>query len=90
MSQNIVIRVDSEEGFDMADHARYEAAERERCYAEAVADGFFEHDDDEADFGFEDDGQPSEYDEWQDYMGGDDSDHGQYEDMGDYGYSDEG
>ena len=29
----------------------------------------------------EDDGQPSEYDEWQDYMGGDDWDHGQY-DMG--------
>ena len=27
----------------------------------------------------EDDGQPSEYDEWQDYMGGDDWDHGQYE-----------
>lgn len=29
--------------------------------------------------GFEDDGQPSEYDEWQDYMGGDDWDHGQYD-----------
>ena len=28
---------------------------------------------------YEDDGQPSEYDEWQDYMGGDDWDHGQYE-----------
>jgi hypothetical protein len=26
-----------------------------------------------------DDGQPSEYDEWQDYMGGDDWDHGQYD-----------
>jgi hypothetical protein len=26
------------------------------------------------------DGQPSEYDEWQDYMGGDDWDHGQYDD----------
>lgn len=25
------------------------------------------------------DGQPSEYDEWQDYMGGDDWDHGQYD-----------
>jgi len=31
---------------------------------------------------FEDDGQPSEYDEWQDYYGGDDWDQGQY-DMGD-------
>ena len=28
---------------------------------------------------YEDAGQPSEYDEWQDYMGGDDWDHGQYE-----------
>ena len=45
---------------------------------------------DEADFGPEidievvdedayDDGQPSEYDEWQDYMGGDDWDQGQYD-----------
>jgi len=46
---------------------------------------------DEADFGpeidievvdeddYEDDGQPSEYDEWQDYMGGDDWDQGQYD-----------
>jgi hypothetical protein len=30
----------------------------------------------------EDDGQPSEYDEWQDYMGGDDWDQGQYDDGG--------
>jgi hypothetical protein len=29
-----------------------------------------------------DDGQPSEYEEWQDYMGGDDWDHGQYDDCG--------
>ena len=28
---------------------------------------------------YEDDGQPSEYDEWQDYMGGDDWDQGQYD-----------
>ncbi|MAS86508.1 MAG: hypothetical protein CMH30_00815 [Micavibrio sp.] len=27
----------------------------------------------------EDDGQPSEYDEWQDFYGGDDWDHGQYD-----------
>ena len=26
-----------------------------------------------------DDGQPSEYEEWQDYMDGDDWDHGQYD-----------
>ena len=28
------------------------------------------------------DGQPDEYTEWQDYMGGDDWDHGQYDDCG--------
>ena len=28
---------------------------------------------------YEDDGQPSEYDEWQDFYGGDDWDHGQYD-----------
>lgn len=28
----------------------------------------------------ENDGQPTEYEEWQDYMGGDDWDHGQYND----------
>ena len=27
------------------------------------------------------DGQPSEYDEWQDYYGGDDWDHGQYDEF---------
>ena len=28
---------------------------------------------------FEDDGQPDEYTEWQDFIGGDDWDHGQYD-----------
>jgi hypothetical protein len=28
---------------------------------------------------YEGDGQPDEYTEWQDYMGGDDWDHGQYD-----------
>ena len=34
---------------------------------------------DEMDDYYEDDGQPTEYDEWQDVYGGDDWDHGQYE-----------
>lgn len=38
-------------------------------------DMYFEDDHD----GDTDDGQPSEYEEWQDYMGGDDWDHGQYD-----------
>lgn len=33
---------------------------------------------------YEDDGQPSEYDEWQDYYGGDDWDHGQYDHYDEY------
>ena len=33
---------------------------------------------------FDDDGQPSEYDEWQDFYGGDDSDHGQYDHYDEY------
>ncbi len=31
------------------------------------------------DFYYEDDGQPTEYEEWQDVYGGDDWDHGQYD-----------
>lgn len=31
---------------------------------------------------FEEDGQPTEYEEWQDFMGGDDWDHGQFDEMG--------
>lgn len=33
---------------------------------------------------FEDDGQPTEYEEWQDFMGGDDWDHGQFDNDGDF------
>jgi hypothetical protein len=44
---------------------------------------FPEFDEDEDDGLFpEDDGQPDEYTEWQDFMGGDDWDQGQYD--GDY------
>jgi len=32
----------------------------------------------------EDEGQPTEYEEWQDYMGGDDWDHGQYDNGGEW------
>ena len=46
---------------------------------ERVAEDVAEDVDDDIE---EDDGQPSEYEEWQDYMGGDDWDHGQYDDCG--------
>ena len=45
-----------------------------------VVDGVVVEDVDDDDY--EDDGQPDEYTEWQDYMGGDDWDHGQYDDCG--------
>ena len=32
------------------------------------------------DYDYEDDGQPTEYEEWQDVYGGDDCDQGQYND----------
>jgi hypothetical protein len=43
-----------------------------------IGDAETEHDI-EYDADPEDDGQPSEYEEWQDYMGGDDWDQGQYD-----------
>ena len=45
---------------------------------EGVFDAVVTREDDDP----EDDGQPSEYTEWQDYFGGDDWDHGQYDDCG--------
>lgn len=39
----------------------------------------FDELDDGQELEFEDDGQPTEYEEWQDLYGGDDWDHGQYD-----------
>jgi len=69
---------DSREAFTAADEAEYneyfDGTEVAVCDEdEAPADGGYEEDESD----YEDDGQPSEYDEWQDYMGGDDWDHGQ-------------
>ena len=50
-----------------------------------ISDNELYGDDEHGDYRFEsdeydeDDGQPDEYTEWQDYMGGDDWDHGQYD-----------
>lgn len=60
---------DSREGFDEAVSAEYEA------HLDATPYSPLDDDDDD----YEDDGQPDEYTEWQDYMGGDDWDHGQYD-----------
>jgi hypothetical protein len=50
-------------------------------HAEMVEDGW---DEDEDDYEIENDGQPDEYTEWQDFMGGDDWDQGQYDNDCDY------
>lgn len=55
------------------DTNRPTSEELDRWFDESC-EGDDDHDDD-----YDDDGQPSEYEEWQDYMGGDDWDHGQYD-----------
>ena len=59
--------IDSREGFSMADEMEYNE--------------WLDSQGDEDEYEYEDeyDGQPSEYDEWQDLHGGDDWDHGQYD-----------
>ena len=58
---------DSREGFDTAEYEYY------------MHDRYEDTEVDEDEYEYEDDGQPDEYTEWQDYMGGDDWDHGQYD-----------
>ena len=58
-----------------------EMAEEHVHVAERLHDGDEDEDKDE-EWDEEDDGQPTEYEEWQDYMGGDDWDQGQYDEGG--------
>jgi hypothetical protein len=46
---------------------------------DALANAMEQASDDQSVDEYEDDGQPSEYDEWQDFYGGDDWDQGQYD-----------
>ena len=61
------------------DPARFSAMIEEMVsfHGEADVEEEYTYDDDA--WEIEEDGQPSEYDEWQDYMGGDDWDHGQFD-----------
>lgn len=68
MSDSFNPMLDSREAFSTQDEIDFEAREEMAREFDAMED-----------IDFEDDGQPSEYDEWQDYMGGDDWDHGQYD-----------
>jgi hypothetical protein len=60
-------RTDPQDGFSADEHDAYDYE------AEGLAE------DCEGENEWEDDGQPTEYDEWQDLYGGDDYDHGQFE-----------
>lgn len=51
------------------------------CEADAHAHGEPDEDGCPDEMEFEDDGQPTEYEEWQDLYGGDDWDHGQYDEF---------
>ena len=74
---------DAREEAREADHIRnsrhIRLAEQHHPEHNDGANGYDDDDDDDIE---EDDGQPSEYVEWQDFMGGDDWDHGQYDDCG--------
>ena len=59
--------IDSREGFNMYDEMEYNE------WLDAQGD------EDEYEYEDEYDGQPDEYTEWQDYMGGDDCDFGQFD-----------
>lgn len=80
--------LEASEGFTAADRSFHEGEqERLDAYRTADAIGFFDDDEidlDDHDLGDDEiyDGQPDEYTEWQDYMGGDDWDQGQYDDGG--------
>jgi len=82
-SNNNPIPEQIEEWHEMADDGGFER--RETVVEETVEDIFEEefgedfYDEDEDDCEPEHDGQPTEYEEWQDFMGGDDWDHGQYD-----------
>lgn len=71
--------VDSREGWTEADEAEYNAYLDNLGDDMAEFDEAFEEDDSWIDEEY--DGQPSEYDEWQDYYGGDDWDHGQFDEV---------
>ena len=75
--------IDSREAFTAADEAEYnaylDATDRPVYYDDATECEYEFDDDDDEDDEPEYDGQPDEYTEWQDYMGGDDWDQGQYD-----------
>ena len=77
-------RMNPEDGFSSIDRLTYE---EQMAWAadESVYMGQYPDDDAALDYEDDYDGQPSEYEEWQDYYGGDDWDHGQYDDHPVYG-----
>ena len=77
-----------DQGCDFCEDVGEQHPEEPRTFADVYGDDdyiFADNDDDpmddyeDDDYEDEDDGQPSEYDEWQDVYGGDDFDHGQFD-----------
>lgn len=64
--------LDSREGFSVEEEMEYNEWLDSQC------------EEDEYEYEDEYDGQPDEWTEWQDYMGGDDWDHGQYDECEDW------
>ena len=71
-----------DEGFNLTAPDGYENDESDSLGEQTTNDSMEAYAGEDAiadDFYFEDDGQPTEYEEWQDFDGGDDWDHGQYD-----------
>ena len=71
-----------DEGFNLTAPDGYENDESDSLGDQTTNAEMDEYEGEDAaavDFYYEDDGQPTEYEEWQDFGGGDDWDHGQYD-----------
>ncbi len=80
---NMVEAMQQSEDFQLSPPEGYEGDDSDDSLGELSTNGSIEIDiEDSRDWDlYDDDGQPTEYEEWQDVNGGDDWDHGQYDCM---------
>ena len=78
---NMVEAMQQSEDFQLSPPEGYEGDDSDDSLGELSTNGSIEIDiEDSRDWDlYDDDGQPTEYEEWQDVYGGDDWDHGQYD-----------
>lgn len=76
LETNDSIEINIEDSRDLFEELEGELA---LCEYELRMEDYNREDAAAEDFYYEDDGQPTEYEEWQDVNGGDDWDHGQYD-----------